>query len=485
MLLQFFYDKKIFKFSSIIIIILGFISFISVFYKTIELENIHNLYYYNYTDSFDKAISIFKKEYVLNEHKKIDYDQLRKKYYPALEQAEKNHDERLYYKTMFEFAKSFKDGHILHHNNATTLEEMAERRSFLEDYNNRDYGFASVLLSDGSIVAILVDEDSEAYNKGLRDGMVITKKGDVNIDEVLNEVITPLNSYPVLEDERLINSFYLFASGDDQVRVSFLDDNNKEVTIDVHSTNNPPTKADELYYKIMLDNSELEHLDTKMLDNNTGYIYIKHERYDNFRGAIGYLHDDASYLTKIVDKKIQDLKNQGATNLVIDLRGNGGGLLVESESIASFFTNDNYLVLKGAKYDSNLYDESFLKGNGKYANMNPIVLVDANTVSAGDLLVYMFSKIPNAKIIGFTNSNNSAQSVGGVIILSGGTSLISYPIHKSHGADDKILIDTDATRIANVKLGERINLTRDNIKEIFYSPDGYDYLLNYAIKISE
>ena len=96
-LLQFFYGKKIFKFSSIIIIILGFISFISVFYKTIELENIHNLYYYNYTDSFDKAISIFKKEYVLNEHKKIDYDQLRKKYYPALEQAEKNHDERLYY----------------------------------------------------------------------------------------------------------------------------------------------------------------------------------------------------------------------------------------------------------------------------------------------------------------------------------------------------------------------------------------------------
>ena len=66
LLLQFIYNKeKIFKFSSIIIIILGFISFFMTFYGTIMDENIHNLNYYSYTDSFNKTISILKKKVVI------------------------------------------------------------------------------------------------------------------------------------------------------------------------------------------------------------------------------------------------------------------------------------------------------------------------------------------------------------------------------------------------------------------------------------
>ncbi len=486
LLLQLIYNKeKIFKFSSIIIIILSFISFSMTFYGTIMDENIHNLNYYSYTDSFNKTISILKKEYVLNEHKKIDYDKLYSKYYPLIEQADKNNDEQLYFKTMFEFSKNFKDGHFQFEIYYTTLEEAVERYTFMDDYYDKDYGFASVLLSNGDVVAILVDEDSEAYNKGLRDGMIITKKDNIDILKVLDEIITPTESYPVLEDERLINSFYLFGSGSDIINVSFLNEESKEITISVHSTNNPPSKPDELYYKIMYYDTNLENLDTKMLDNNTGYIYISDEMYSPFKGAIGYLFDDSSYLTKIVDKKIQNLINQGMTNLIIDLRANSGGYMTESEAIASLFTNDNYLVSKDAKYNSNLYDKSYLKGNGKYANMNITILVNSDTSSAGDCLTYMFSKMPNAKIVGFTNSNNSAQSVGGIIFLSGGTSFISYPIYKSLDSNNKILIDTDSTGLANVKLDYRINLTQENIKEIFYSDEDYDYLLNFALQMMD
>ena len=111
---------------------------------------------------------------------------------------------------MFEFSKNFKDGHFQFEIYYTTLEEAVERYTFMDDYYDKDYGFASVLLSNGDVVAILVDEDSEAYNKGLRDGMIITKKDNIDILKVLDEIITPTESYPVLEDERLINSFYLF-----------------------------------------------------------------------------------------------------------------------------------------------------------------------------------------------------------------------------------------------------------------------------------
>ena len=484
LVLPFIYNKeKIFKISSIIIIILGFISFFMTFYNTIMVENIHNLNYYSYTDSFNKTISILKKEYVLNEHKKIDYDKLYSKYYPIIEQAENENNEQLYYKTMFEFSKNFKDGHFGFEIYYTTLEETIRRLDFANDYYNKDYGFGSVLLSDGNIVAILVDENSEAYNNGLRDGMIITKKDNIDIHKVLDEIITHIGAYPVLEDERLLNSFYLFGQGNDEINVSFLNEENEEITITIRAADNTTSKLDELCLKIMHQDYDLENLDTKMLDSNTGYIYVSNEMYSPFKGAVGYLFDDSSYLTKVVDEKLQNLINQGMTDLIIDLRANSGGYLTESEAIASLFTNDSYLVAKDAKYFSNLYDKSYLRGNGKYSDMKITVLVSSDTASAGDCLAYLLSKNPNVRLVGFTNSNNSAQSVGGVIFLSGGTSVINYPIYKSYGNDDKIFIDTDFTGMANIKLDYRINITKENIKDIFYSDENYDYALNYAIQL--
>ena len=484
LVLPFIYNKeKIFKISSIIIIILGFISFFMTFYNTIMVENIHNLNYYSYTDSFNKTISILKKEYVLNEHKKIDYDKLYSKYYPLIEQAENENNEQLYYKTMFEFSKNFKDVHFGFEIYYTTLEETIRRLDFANDYYNKDYGFGSVLLSDGNIVAILVDENSEAYNKGLRDGMIITKKDNIDIHKVLDEIITHIGAYPVLEDERLLNSFYLFGQGNDEINVSFLNEENEEITITIRAADNTTSKLDELCLKIMHQDYDLENLDTKMLDSNTGYIYVSNEMYSPFKGAVGYLFDDSSYLTKVVDEKLQNLINQGMTDLIIDLRANSGGYLTESEAIASLFTNDSYLVAKDAKYFSNLYDKSYLRGNGKYSDMKITVLVSSDTASAGDCLAYLLSKNPNVRLVGFTNSNNSAQSVGGVIFLSGGTSVINYPIYKSYGNDDKIFIDTDFTGMANIKLDYRINITKENIKDIFYSDENYDYALNYAIQL--
>ena len=484
-LLLFTYNKeKIFKIASIIIIILGFSSFFYTLYKTIRYENMHNLYYSSYTDSFKKTISILKKEYVLSEHKKIDYDKLYEQYYPMIEQAEKNHDEQLYYKTMFEFSKNFKDGHFYFALYPKTLGFTIDNYAFMNDYENKNYGFSSVLLSDDRIAAISVDENSEAYNMGLRDGVIITKKDNKDIKQVLNEIITPIQAYPVLEDERLLNSFYLFATGNDEISVSFLDEKNKEQTINIHSTDTLP-KTDDLLWKITYYDQELENLDTKMLDDNTGYININSEMYSPFKGAVGFLLDDSSYLTKDVDKKIQDLTSQGMTDLVVDLRNNTGGYYTESKAVASLFTNDNDFIIKEAKYHSNSYDISRLRGNGKYANLNLTVLVNSDTVSAGDCLAYLFSRMPNAKLIGFTNPNNSTQSVGGVIFLSGGASYIKYPIYKTLSEDEKILIDTDESGIANLKVDQRIDLTQDNIKDIFYTSENYDYLLNYAIEISE
>ena len=471
----FYNKKKLFKVFSIVFIFFGIFSFCMTFFKTLMIENLHNLNYYSYIDSFNKAMSILKNEYVLNDYKQIDYDKLYDKYYPLIKEAQDNNDEQLYYKTMFEFAKSFNDGHLYFRKINLTSSEDVESYSFINDYFNRDYGFSSVLLSSGEVAAIGVEPDSEAYNKGLRDGMIITKKNGISIDSVLDTVVTPKKVHPVLEDERFLNSFYLFSFGDDLVSVSFLDGDEKTITL--HDSKSNLNRADDLYYKIMYK-PDFENLYTKMLDDDTGYIYVSDEYYNPFLGAVGYVVDDSPYLTKVVDKKIQNLIDQGMTHLFIDLRTKPGGYITESEAIASLFTNDSYLVAKVFKGDISLSDKTYLTGIGKYSDMKITVLVNSATVSSGDILTYLFSKNPNAKIVGFTNSNNSAQSVGGVMVLSGGNAYISYPIYNAYDIDNNVLIDTDSARVANVKLDYRINLTSDNIGDIFYSDD---YLLNYVL----
>lgn len=469
--------RKVFKVFFYLLVFFGMFGYILTYYVTLQMDNLHVLTRYGYTNSFNKTIEILKKEYVLNEQKKIDYNYLYDKYSSMIKQAEENNDEELYMKTMYEFSSNFKDGHFIFN-----IFNENIKNKFYKQYYNKDYGFGTILLSNGKVVAILVDKDSEAYKKGLRDGMIITKKDSLNVEEVMKNIVIPKNNYPVLEDELLFKSFYLFATGNESVNVTFINKDGKEKNIEVNSISDENNKPEKLWNKIMYYDEKLNNFDTKVINKNTGYIVIKHENTDIFKGLVGYGIDDASYyMDEILDKKIGNLVNQGISTLIIDLRNNNGGYLVIAEAIASMFTKDSYLVLKEAKYNSNLFNKSYLKGNGKYSDLKLIVLVNSNTISSGDILTFLLKKNENTKVIGFTNSNNSSQSIGGLILLSGGTSSIVYPTYKALDEDDNIFIDPDYNRSATLKLDARIDLNKDNIKDIVYSNDDYDYLLEYVV----
>ena len=469
--------RKAYRVLFYILMFFGIFGYVLTYYVTLQMDNLHVLTRYRYTNSFNKTIEILKKEYVLNEQKKIDYNYLYDKYYSLIKQAEENNDEKLYMKTMYDFSSNFKDGHFIFN-----IFDEQIKNNFYKQYYNKDYGFGTILLSNGKVSAILVDKDSEAYKKGLRDGMIVTKKNNLNVEEVMRDIVIPKNNYPVLEDELLFKSFYLFATGNEKVNVTFINKDGKEKNIEVSSISDENNKPEKLWNKIMYYDEKLNNFDTKVINKNTGYIVINHENTDIFKGLVGYGIDDASYyMDEILDKKIGNLVNQGVSTLIIDLRNNNGGYLVEAEAIASMFTKDSYLVLKEAKYNSNLYNKSYLKGNGKYSDLKLIVLVNSNTISSGDILTYLLKKNENTKVIGFTNSNNSSQSIGGLILLSGGKFSIVYPTYKALDENNNVFIDSNYYRDATLKLDVRINLTKENIKDIVYSNDVYDYLLEYVV----
>lgn len=480
--IQFFYsNKKLYYIWIVPTIIISFTAFTETYFKTILKENLHNLTYYNYTDSFTTSLKILKKEYALNEHKKIDYDSLYTKYYPRIKKAEEKNDAELFYKTMYELSYEIKDAHFNFYINIKTEEDYDKYR-FIQDYENKDYGFASVLLTDGTLSAIMVDEESDAYALGLRDGMTITKKDGIPVYDLIDEVLAPIDKYPVLEDERLVKSLWLFSTGPEVIELSFLNDFGVEKTIQVETAKeeNIKYRANEYYHKLFSYPYDQDNLTTKMVNDTTGYLYVSHEVYDNYAGALAYVTNDSSYLTTILETKLLELKRNGMKNLIIDLRGNSGGYNTESVAIASLFTNDSYLFTKNAKYQHKLYDKTYMKGLGTYADLPITVLVDLNTVSAGDALAYALSKNSNVKIMGLTNSNNSCQAVGGYIYLTNGESYITYPTYNFYYPNGAIFIDPDASRTPSVKLDYRIPLTKESILTIMNTEE--DYVLDYALK---
>ena len=121
------------------------------------------------------------------------------------------------------------------------------------------------------------------------------------------------------------------------------------------------------------------------MDNNIGYIGLS-----TFSGNP----------SKEFKKAFLDLKKQGATSLVIDLRSNGGGLLDEAVEIANYFLPRGKVIVttKGKiKQASNTY-----KTLREPLDLDiPIaVLVNSGTASASEILSGSLQDLDRAVIVG-------------------------------------------------------------------------------------
>ncbi len=122
-----------------------------------------------------------------------------------------------------------------------------------------------------------------------------------------------------------------------------------------------------------------------VMDHNVGYINLS-----TFSGTP----------SKDFKKAFLDLKKQGATSLVIDLRGNGGGLLDEAVEIANYFLPRGKVIVttKGKiKQASNTY-----KTLREPLDLNiPIaVLVNSGTASASEILSGSLQDLDRAVVVG-------------------------------------------------------------------------------------
>ncbi|MBK6539931.1 MAG: S41 family peptidase [Flavobacteriales bacterium] len=117
---------------------------------------------------------------------------------------------------------------------------------------------------------------------------------------------------------------------------------------------------------------------------------------------IGYIKLNSFTQTAGSDVRaaLKELKEQGAEKMVLDLRGNGGGLLREAVNIVNLFVPKNELVVE-TKGRIAEWDKSYRTLSEPFDDTMPlVVLVDGGSASASEIVSGALQDLDRAVIIG-------------------------------------------------------------------------------------
>ena len=99
-----------------------------------------------------------------------------------------------------------------------------------------------------------------------------------------------------------------------------------------------------------------------------------------------------------LDQAFDELVGQGAETYILDLRGNGGGLLDAAVDVASQFIRNGVIVREDRKNEGErTYN---VRGGGKALDQNLVVLVDGGTASASEIVAGALQDYERAMLIG-------------------------------------------------------------------------------------
>ncbi len=142
-------------------------------------------------------------------------------------------------------------------------------------------------------------------------------------------------------------------------------------------------------YEITRDKIPLYSVDTHlMLKNNTGYVSVSRfseTTFDELKSAL------------------QDLKNSGMKQLILDLRGNPGGYLQQAVDISDLFIKGNKKIVYTKGRRSELDDEFFAEKSYPYEDIPLIILINQGSASASEIVSGAVQDWDRGLIVGETS----------------------------------------------------------------------------------
>ncbi|GHA38733.1 peptidase S41 [Salinimicrobium marinum] len=210
---------------------------------------------------------------------------------------------------------------------------------------------ATVMVRDNKIIVVEPYKDYPADKAGLRAGDEIIKIGDVSIANFEEDAGELLNGAP--------NSM---------VEITY--NRQGETRLTTLSRGSIDIKAVPYY---------------KLLEGNIGYIVLSQFN----RNA-----------TKETIQALKELKNDGATSIILDLRGNPGGLLSEAINVSNIFVPQGELITT-TKSAVEKYNKVYKTTNQPVDTSIPLaILINGRSASASEIVAGSLQDLDRAVILG-------------------------------------------------------------------------------------
>ena len=206
----------------------------------------------------------------------------------------------------------------------------------------------------------------------------------VNYEKGTIEVVEPMDNSPALEAGLQKGDMIISVNGKDLTA-----DNVKELSNEIKGEEGTTVKLGikrgEETFEVDVERKRIEvsHIESKMLDNNIAYIQVL-----DFDGGTA----------KEFKENYENLKNDGATSLIIDIRGNGGGVVDEAIDMLEMICDEGSTLL--IETDKNGNEEIIKSEEKPIIDIPIVVLVNENSASASEIFAGALKDNEKATIIG-------------------------------------------------------------------------------------
>ncbi|MFW6386681.1 MAG: S41 family peptidase [Bacillota bacterium] len=134
---------------------------------------------------------------------------------------------------------------------------------------------------------------------------------------------------------------------------------------------------------IVRDDIEIPVVDSEMKEENIGYV------------AIYYFNEETD---KQVSEAVNNLEEEGAEALIVDIRGNGGGILEQAVNVSSLFLEEGKIVsVKGRATEDSEYR---VEEDMWTTSLPTAVLIDGGSASASEIFAAAIKDHDRGTLIG-------------------------------------------------------------------------------------
>lgn len=347
-----------------------------------------------WTEAFTSLVDQLEREYPFTDLKGLDFDELRDTYLPLVEEADADDDLDAYTLAIYQFGLEFQDGHV-----SSTVPI-----SWLRDNYFGGFGLRLEQADDATVYVIEILDGGPADEAGIAVGDTIEEWGGGDIETALAD--TPL-AFPASADfARAHQRVELLTRAPlgETIEVGFTNADGSGQSVELEATRD----VDGFVASLTPDNAANEAampIETEILPSGVGYV------------RINTFATDMVLFTHQWDYAIRTFRGLGVTDLIVDVRANGGGLALLAFYATSTFADETFTLDTAYTADD---DGAFIDSGDEVVPVsetqwqgNVAVLVDSDCASSCEQFAATMAAIDNddIAIIGHTPSGGVYAAV--------------------------------------------------------------------------